>query len=229
MKTIGMLGGMSWESTSEYYRIANGAVREALGGDHSAPIILDSVDFAEVRVLHVADDWDGAGRLLAGHAARLEAAGAELFILCTNSMHKVIGHIEDAIDIPILHIGDTTAEAILAAGLSRVGLIGTRFTMSDGFLRDRISAHGIELIVPDSDDQNVVHSIIFDELVRGDFLDTSRKRLQTVMDRLVEKGAEGIILGCTEIELLIAPEDVPVPSFPTTRLHAEAAVRAALS
>ena len=223
-----MLGGMSWESTTQYYRIANMAVRDALGEDHSAPILLDSVDFSEVRALHIADDWDGAGRILARHASRLEAAGAELFILCTNSMHKVIGYIEDAIKIPILHIGDTTAQAIQATKLGKVGLIGTRFTMSDEFLRDRIESYDIDVIVPGSEDQDVVHDIVFEELVRGSFQDSSRKILQEVMGRLIERGAEGIILGCTEIELLIAPEDVPVPSFPTTRIHAEAAVRAAM-
>lgn len=228
MKTIGMLGGMSWESTAEYYRIANELVRDRLGGVHSARIVLDSVDFADVEALQIAGDWDAAGALLAERARAVEAAGAELVIVCTNTMHLVADRISDAVGIPLLHIGDVTAARVLDAGLSQVGLLGTAFTMEQTFYRDRLAAHGIRTVVPDAADRADVHRIIFDELVRGVVSDASRDVYGGVIERLVAEGAEGVVLGCTEIELLIGPADSPVPLFPTTRIHAAAAVDAAL-
>jgi amino-acid racemase len=229
MKTIGLLGGMSWESTAEYYRLANELTRERLGGLHSAPLVLVSVDFAEIERLQVAGEWDEAGRLLAAQAARVEAAGADLLLLCTNTMHLVADQIEAAVSIPFLHLADATARAVRAAGLSRVGLLGTAFTMEQSFYRDRLAAHGLDVVVPDQDDRADVHRIIYDELVLGDVREESRATYRRVIDRLVEGGADGIILGCTEIELLISADDSPVPVLPTTRLHVEAAVSLALA
>jgi amino-acid racemase len=229
MKTIGLLGGMSWESTAEYYRLANELTRERLGGLHSAPLVLVSVDFAEIERLQVAGEWDEAGRLLAAQAARVEAAGADLLLLCTNTMHLVADQIEAAVSIPFLHLADATARAVRAAGLSRVGLLGTAFTMEQSFYRDRLAAHGLDVVVPDQDDRADVHRIIYDELVLGDVWEESRATYRRVIDRLVEGGADGIILGCTEIELLISADDSPVPVLPTTRLHVEAAVSLALA
>ena len=229
MRTIGMLGGMSWESTAEYYRLANELVRERLGGYHSARILLDSVDFADIESLQSTGDWDAAGRVLAEHALRLERAGAELLVLCTNPMHRVIEGIEAATSIPILHIVDTAAVAIQRNGLERVGLLGTAFTMEQGFYRERLTRAGLSVIVPGAADRATVHRIIYDELVHGDVRVESREAYRAVIDRLVDDGAEGIVLGCTEIELLVRAEHCPVPVFPTTRLHVEAAVEAAVS
>ena len=228
MQTIGVLGGMSWESSLEWYRLANERVRERLGGHSSARIVLDSVDFAEIERLQAAGDWDAAGDLLASRAAALQAAGAELLVLCTNTMHIVADRIEAAVSIPFLHIGDVAATAVGRAGLSRVGLLGTAFTMEQSFYRDRLATHGIETIVPDAADRATVHRIIYDELVHGDIRDESRRRYAEVIERLVAQGAEGIILGCTEIELLVSASDSPVPVFPTTALHVEVAVDRAL-
>lgn len=229
MRRIGMLGGMSWESTVEYYRLANENVRDALGGMHSASILLDSVDFADIEALQSSGDWERAGLVLAERARALEAGGADLIVLCTNTMHKVAHRIEDAVSIPLLHIADTTAGAIRAAGTTRVGLLGTAFTMGQEFYRDRVAAHGIEVMTPDDADRATVHRVIYDELVRGIIRDDSRAAYREVITRLVDRGAEGIILGCTEIELLVGDEDSPVPLFPTTRLHVRAAVDFALS
>ncbi|MBK0332377.1 aspartate/glutamate racemase family protein [Brachybacterium sp. MASK1Z-5] len=229
MRTIGMLGGMSWESTAEYYRLANQSVRERLGGTHSAQIVLDSVDFAEIEAMQEAGDWDAAGRLLAERARALEAAGADLLVLCTNTMHLVADAIESAVDIPLLHLVDITADAVARAGLCRVGLLATTFTMEQGFYVDRMREHGIETIVPDAEDRALVHRVIYEELVVGVVSDASRREYQHVIRRLVDRGAQGVILGCTEIELLIEADDSPVPVFPTTRLHAQAAVDAALA
>ena len=228
MRTIGMLGGMSWESTAIYYRLANELVRERLGGLHSARILMSSVDFAEMEQLQVTGQWDRAGELLAAEAARLEAAGADLLVLCTNTMHKVAGAIEDAVGIPLLHLGDVTAAAVRAAGLDTVGLLGTAFTMSQDFYRGRLESHGLQVLVPDEDDQALVHRVIYDELCQGVVRDESRAAYVEVVERLVSRGAQGIILGCTEIELLIGPDDLHVPSFPTTSIHVDAAVDAAL-
>mgnify|MGYP001312291571 CR=1 FL=1 len=229
MRMIGMLGGMSWESTAQYYRLANELVRDRLGGVHSARVLLDSVDFAVIETLQVAGEWEAAGRLLADRARALEAGGAELLVLCTNTMHKVADAIEQAVSVPLLHLADVTAQAVRLAGLERVGLLGTAFTMEQDFYRDRIASHGIEVLVPGAGDREIVHRIIYDELVRGVVRQDSRVAYQQVIERLVDRGAQGVILGCTEIELLIGAEDSPVPVFPTTRLHVTAAVEFALS
>ncbi len=229
MRTIGLIGGMSWESTAIYYRLTNELVRERLGGLHSARILMTSLDFAEVEELQVSAEWDRAGALLAGEAIRLEAAGADLLVLCTNTMHKVAPAIEESVTIPLLHLGDVTAAAVLAAGLSTVGLLGTAFTMSQDFYRGRLESHGLRVLVPDSDDQAMVHRVIYDELCQGVVLDSSRSAYVDVVDRLLARGAEGVILGCTEIEMLLDASDLTVPSFPTTRIHVEAAVDAALT
>jgi aspartate racemase len=228
MRTIGLLGGMSWESTAAYYRLANEAVRDRLGGFHSAPLLLSSVDFAEVEALQVADRWDEAGDLLADHARRLETAGAELILLCTNTMHLVADRIEAAISVPFLHLADATAAAVRAGGVERVGLLGTAFTMERAFYRDRLASHGLDVLVPDEEDRATVHGVIFDELVQGVVTEASRQRFREVIERLVERGAEGVVLGCTEIELLVGPSDASVPVFPTTRIHVDAAIAAAL-
>ncbi|MBN2841259.1 MAG: aspartate/glutamate racemase family protein [Coriobacteriia bacterium] len=229
MKTIGLIGGMSWESTVPYYRIINETVRDTLGGLHSARIILYSVDFDEVERLQYAGAWDAAGRLLASAAHSLEGAGAELLVLCTNTMHKVAPAIESAVSVPLLHIADPTAAAIKAAGLSRVGLLGTRFTMEEGFYRERLTAlHSIDVLIPDEDDRSAVHHIIYEELCLGVADDASRDEYRAIIARLVEDGAEAVILGCTEIGLLVGPEDSAVPLFDTTYLHARAAAKWAI-
>jgi aspartate racemase len=223
-----MLGGMSWESTAEYYRLTNELVRERLGGVHSARILLDSVDFADIEKLQSAGQWDQAGELLAARARALERAGAEVLILCTNTMHLVIDAIAQAVAVPVLHIVDATAAAVRQAGLNRVGLLGTAFTMEQDFYRDRLAAAGITADVPGPRDRSTVHRIIYDELVQGIVSEESRAQYRAVIERLVADGAQGIILGCTEIELLITAADSPVPVFPTTRIHAQAAVEHAL-
>ncbi|WP_210505762.1 aspartate/glutamate racemase family protein [Naasia sp. SYSU D00057] len=229
MKTIGLIGGMSWESSSEYYRLVNELVRERVGGLSSARCVLYSVDFAEVEAMQSEGRWDEAGRLLADVARSLESAGADFLVLCTNTMHKVASAIEDAVAVPLLHLGDTTARAVLAEGVTKVGLLGTAFTMEQSFYRDRLSSHGLEVIVPEAEDRELIHRVIYEELCLGIVREESRAAYQGVVDRLVERGAEGVILGCTEIELLLRQEDVAVPAFPTTRLHSEAAVAAALA
>ena len=229
MRTIGLLGGMSWESTAIYYRLVNELVRERLGGLHSARLLLASVDFAEIEEMQVAGDWDRAGDLLAAEASRLERAGADFLLLCTNTMHKVADAVEDAVSIPLLHLGDATAQAVLASGIQSVGLLGTGFTMSEGFYRDRLASHGLTVLVPSPEDQQLVHRVIYDELCLGVVREESRAAYVEVVGRLVAQGAEGVVLGCTEIEMLIGPEDVDVTTFPTTRLHVEAAVDRALA
>lgn len=229
MLTIGMIGGMSWESSAEYYRLANELVRERLGGFHSAECLLYSVDFAEIEAMQAEARWDEAGERLAAAAAALEAGGAGLLLLCTNTMHKVADRIERAVSIPFLHLADATAAAVGAAGIGTVGLLGTAFTMEQDFYRDRLASHGLTVLVPEDDDRAVVHRVIYDELVLGIVSDSSRSAYRDVMARLVSRGAEGIILGCTEIELLVGGDDTSVPVFPTTRLHVEAAVERALA
>ncbi|MFF8646046.1 aspartate/glutamate racemase family protein [Streptomyces sp. NPDC015345] len=229
MKTIGLIGGMSWESSAEYYRLLNELVRERLGGLHSARCVLHSVDFAEIERLQVAGEWERAGDVLAAAGKGLEAAGAELVLICTNTMHKVAGQVADAISVPLLHLGDATAEAVRAAGLRTVGLLGTAFTMEQDFYRERLAGHGLEVLVPDEAGRAVVHRVIYEELCLGVVRDESRVAYQEVIAGLVRRGAEGVILGCTEIELLIRQEHSAVPVFPTTRLHAQAAVEAALA
>ncbi len=227
MKTIGVLGGMSWESSLDWYRMANEQVRDRLGGYHSAPILLDSLDFAEIEALQDAGDWQAAGEILAAHARALEAAGAALIVLCTNTMHLVADQITDAITVPFIHIADTTSEAITAAGLSTVGLLGTAFTMEQSFYRDRLAQNGVTALIPDAEDRATVHRVIYDELVHGVITEQSRQAYRVVIGRLIDAGAEGIILGCTEIELLLTQADSAVPVFPTTALHVSAAVAAA--
>ncbi len=229
MRTIGLIGGMSWESSALYYRLLNEAVARELGGLHSARCVLASVDFAEIERLQTAGDWDTAGALLAGVARDLQAAGAELLVLCTNTMHKVAPAIEAAVDVPLLHLADATAAAVRAAGLSTVGLLGTAFTMEQAFYRDRLAGHGLTVLVPDAADRADVHRIIYDELCLGRIEPASRRRYQEVIEAFAAAGAQGVILGCTEIELLIGPDDSTLPVFPTTRIHAEAAVAAALA
>ncbi|MFD4908142.1 aspartate/glutamate racemase family protein [Kitasatospora purpeofusca] len=228
MKTIGLLGGMSWESTATYYRLLNELTRDRLGGLHSAKCVLYSVDFAEVERLQAAGEWETAGRLLAEAARAVEAAGAELLLICTNTMHKVADQVADAVSVPLLHLADATAEAVLAAGVTRVGLLGTAFTMEQDFYRDRLASHGLHVLVPDPAGRALVHRVIYEELCLGVVREESRAEYRRVIAGLVAEGAEGVILGCTEIELLVGPDDSPVPVFPTTRIHAEAAVTAAL-
>ena len=228
MRKIGLLGGMSWESSAIYYRVINEEVRDRLGGYHSAPLVMASVDFAPVQAMQAAGEWEAAGALLAAEARALEAAGAECLVLCTNTMHQVADTIEAAVPVPLLHIADVTADAVLAAGVGTVALLGTRFTMTRPFLRERLESRGVTVLVPEDDDLRLVHDVIYDELVHGVVRDESRAAYVAVVDRLVARGAEGVVLGCTEIEMLIGPGDVPVPTFPTTRLHAVAAVDAAL-
>ncbi|MFB7252168.1 aspartate/glutamate racemase family protein [Microbacterium sp. NPDC056234] len=227
MKTIGVLGGMSWESSLAWYRLANERVREQSGGHHSARILLDSLDFAEIEQLQASGDWKAAGDILAEHARALEHAGAELIVLCTNTMHIVADRIEAAIGIPFLHIADVAAEAVQAAGITRVGLLGTAFTMEQAFYRERLERHGLDVVVPEAEDRAIVHAVIYDELVHGIVSPESRALYRAVMERLIARGAEGIILGCTEIELLVSSQDSPVPVFPTTALHVDAAIAAA--
>ncbi len=229
MLTIGMLGGMSWESSAEYYRQANELVRERLGGLHSAKCVLHSVDFAEIERLQVDGRWDEAGVVLADAARGLQAAGADLLLLCTNTMHKVADQVQAAVDIPLLHLADATAEAVRRAGLDSVGLLGTAFTMEQSFYRDRLAGHGLRVLAPGADDRALVHRVIYDELCVGIVREPSREGYREVIGRLVAEGAQGIVLGCTEIELLITAADSPVPVFPTTRLHVEAAVERALA
>lgn len=230
MKRIGLLGGMSWESSLEYYRFLNEEVRERLGGLHSADCLLRSVDFAPVEELQRTARWDEAGELLASEAQTLEAAGAELLVLCTNTMHKVADRIAAAIEIPLLHIADTTAEAIRAAGMTTVGLLATAYTMEQDFyvgrLRDR---HGLRVLVPDGADRRLVHDVIYRELCVGIVEETSRDAYRRIMRDLAEQGAECVLLGCTEIDLLVRADDSPVPVFDTTRLHAQKAVDLALT
>jgi aspartate racemase len=229
VQTIGMIGGMSWESTAEYYRLANELVAARLGGFHSARTIVDSLDFAEIEALQSTGEWEAAGRELAGHAARLEAAGADLLVLCTNTMHTVFAAVEAAVSVPVLHIADAVAARARGQRLTRLGLLGTAFTMEQAFYRERLAGHGLEVVVPEADDRAVVHRVIYDELVHGVVEERSRQAYREVIGRLVERGAQGVVLGCTEIELLVSDADSAVPVLPTTRLHVEAAVDAALA
>jgi aspartate racemase len=228
VRIIGLLGGMSWESSAEYYAIANRLVAERLGGLHSARLLLASVDFAGIEELQRAGDWAAAGAELAAVARSLQAGGAELLLLCTNTMHLVADTVAAAVDIPLLHIGDVTADAVRAAGLTRVGLLGTAFTMEQPFLRERLTSHGLQVTVPGDDDRAMVHRVVYDELCRGVVREESRAAYRRVIARLVDGGAEGVVLGCTEIELLVGAADSPVPLFPTTRLHMAAGIDAAL-
>lgn len=229
MKTIGLIGGMSWESSIEYYRIINEETKNRLGGLHSAKSVMVSVDFAEIETLQHEGRWDKAGQMLAKVAQDVERGGADLLVLCTNTMHKVADQMQAGVHIPLLHIADATAQRIKAAGLTRIGLLGTRFTMEQDFYKGRlVEKHGLEVLTPDELEREIVHCVIYDELCLGLIQDESREAYQRIMAGLVERGAQGIILGCTEIELLVHAEDCAVPLFPTTRIHAEAAVDFAL-
>jgi len=229
MKTLGLIGGMSWESSAQYYRLINEQVRRRLGGAHSAQLLLWSVDFAGIKQLQHDGDWDALGDHMVDGARRLQAGGADLLLICTNTMHKLTDRIEAACTLPLLHIADPTATAILQAGARKVGLLGTAFTMEQDFYRGRLQERfGLEVVVPDADDRRNVHDIIYQELIAGVVSERSRQLYAGVIARLVERGAEAIILGCTEIMLLVRPEDSAVPLFDTTTLHALAAVDAAL-
>ena len=227
-RLIGMLGGMSWESSAEYYRLANELTRDRLGGLHSARLILSSVDFAPIEELQVSGDWERAGEILAGEARGLEAAGAELLVLCTNTMHIVAEQVQGAVSIPFLDLLDVTADAIAAQGLIRLGLLATGFTMEHGFYQRRMAQRGLQVITPGPAQRAEVHRVIYEELCLGIVRDESRVAYRRIIDELVSEGAQGIILGCTEIELLIGPDDSPVPVFATTRLHVEAVLDASL-
>jgi len=228
MKTIGLLGGMSWESTVPYYRLINQRIKERLGGLHSAKLILYSVDFHDIERLQHAGEWDAAGLMLARAARALELAGADFIVLCTNTMHKVAPAIEGAIKIPLLHIADPTARQIRNDGHTKVGLMGTLFTMEQSFYRERLQQQGLEVIAPCPQDSAAVHRIIYEELCLGQVLPESRTAYQEIMARLAEQGAQSIILGCTEISLLIGPSDAAIPLYDTTALHALAAADEAL-
>lgn len=229
MKTIGLIGGMSWESSVEYYRIINRATKARLGGFHSAKSIMYSVDFAEIEILQHQGKWAETAEILRRAARSLEAAGADFLVLCTNTMHKVAADIESAVRIPLLHIADATADVIVARGLKTIGLLGTRFTMEEDFYKGRLAEkHSLDVLVPGPADRETIHHVIYHELVDGRIETASRKEFRSVIERLVAAGAEGIILGCTEISLLVKDEDSAVPLFDTTRIHAEAAVDFAL-
>ena len=220
---------MSWESTIPYYRQINQAIKERLGGLHSAKVVLYSVDFHEVERLQHSGDWEAAGELLAFAARALESAGADFLVLCTNTMHKVAPAIEAAVRIPLFHIADPTAEAIKDAGLSTVGLLGTRFTMEQAFYKDRLrERHGRQVLIPNKNDRDVIHRVIYEELCLGRVVEASRDEYRRIMAELVDHGAEGIVLGCTEISLLAAQQDASVPLFDTTAIHARMAAEWAL-
>lgn len=230
MKTIGLIGGMSWESSLEYYRILNEITKARLGGLHSAKCILYSVDFAEIEALQHQDRWEAAAQLMIAAGQSLERAGADFIVLCTNTMHKLADEIQANTRIPFLHIADATAQKINASGLKNIGLLGTRFTMEHDFYKGRlIDKHGLNVITPESNDRETVHRVIYDELCLGIVKQESKEQYIRIMEKLVRAGAEGIILGCTEIELLVHDEDSQVPLFPTTKIHAIAAVEYALS
>lgn len=229
MRTIGLIGGMSWESSAEYYRILNEGVRDRLGPTASAACLLWSFNFAEIEALQHRGDWTGLTERMVEAARRLEAGGADILLICTNTMHRMADAVQEAIAIPLLHIADPTAERIKSAGIRTVGLLGTAFTMEQDFYKGRLATrHGLDVIVPDDADRATVHRIIYEELVAGKILPESRDAYRAVIARLVEAGAEAVILGCTEIMLLIRPEDSSVPLFDTTALHARAAITMAL-
>lgn len=229
MKVIGLIGGMSWESTVPYYRLINETIKERLGGLHSARVVLYSVDFHEIERLQHAGNWDGAGAILSDAARTLESAGANILVLCTNTMHKVAPMIEAAVSIPLLHIADATADRIRQAGLSSVGLLGTRFTMEQDFYRERLQQrHGLNVLIPEPNDREIVHRVIYDELCLGIITDVARGEYRRVVGDLVARGAQAIILGCTEISLLVGQQDSSVPLFDTTSIHARHAAEQAL-
>ncbi|KKO52360.1 aspartate/glutamate racemase family protein [Paenibacillus sp. DMB20] len=228
MKTIGLIGGMSWESTINYYRLINEEVKNRLGGLHSAKCLLYSVDFQEVERYQAADEWEKAGQLLGAAAQSLEKGGADFIVICTNTMHKVIEQIEENISIPVLHIADAAANRIKQSTLKTIGLLGTKYTMEQAFYKSRLESNGIKVLVPETPDREMVNRIIYEELCLGKIQQSSREDYKQVIRRLVDAGAEGIVLGCTEIGLLIKPEDSEVPLFDTTIIHAMESVNVAL-
>jgi aspartate racemase len=230
MKTIGMIGGMSWESSLEYYRIVNDEIKKALGDLHSAKCVMYSVDFAEIEILQREGRWAEATQAMIDAACHVEAGGADFVIICTNTMHKMADDVQKNIGIPLLHIADATAEVIKARGLHKIGLLGTKFTMEEDFYRGRlVEKHGLDVIIPQADDRAIVHRVIYEELVLGHINPASRVEYQRIIETLIEAGARGIILGCTEIGLLIKDEDSRAPLFDTTRIHALKAVEYALA
>ena len=229
MKTIGLLGGMSWQSSVEYYRLINEAVHRRLGGFHNARSLMYTVDFQDVETLMTAGEWDRAASLLAASARQLEAGGAECVLLCTNTLHKVADAIQSAISIPFLHIVDAVGDEMSRRGCHTAGLLGTRFTMEQDFYRERLERHGHSILIPEAPAREFIHRVIFDELCHGDIRDSSRREFQRIIGRLHACGAQGVILGCTELSLLIAPEHSPVPVFDTTRIHVDRAVEFCLS
>ncbi len=228
MKTIGLIGGMSWESSSEYYRILNEEVKQRLGGLHSAKCILYSVDFEEIENCQRNGEWGKAGEILTDAARSLELAGADLIVICTNTMHKVANEIQSGIRIPLLHIADVTAKQVLLNGINTIGLLGTRYTMEQDFYKSLLEAQGIKVLVPKETDRVIVNTVIYNELCQGQIIDESRARYKRIIQDLIREGAAGIILGCTEIGLLVKAEDSSVPLFDTTLLHAKGAVNLAL-
>ncbi len=230
MRTIGLVGGMSWESTLEYYRIINQRVKEKAGGFHSAKIVLYSVDFQEVESRQHEGRWEELTVLMIDAAQRVERAGAELLVICTNTMHMMADRVQDSIRIPLLHIADVTAEAVKSRSLARVGLLGTRFTMEQDFYKGRLrKRHGLEVMIPEEKDRELIHAILYDELCLGQIKEKSKKIFQEIISRLKDGGAQGIILGCTEIPLLVKQEDYEIPLFDTTAIHARAAADYSLS
>lgn len=230
MKTIGLLGGMSWESSAEYYRVVNEEVRSKLGGLHSAKVVLYSLDFAEIEKMQHEGNWEAAALILIDGARRTERAGAECLVICTNTMHLMAEQVQASIEIPLIHIADATANRVKAAKISKIGLLGTRFTMEKDFYKGRLeSQHRLEVITPDEADREIVHRIIYDELCTGEVKESSRKQYRDIILKLQKRGAEGVILGCTEIELLIQQADSPIPVFCTARIHAEVAVEWSLA
>ncbi|RUO38139.1 aspartate/glutamate racemase [Aliidiomarina shirensis] len=229
MKTIGLIGGMSWESTQVYYRLLNEKVKQSLGGHHSAKVVLVSVDFAEIAELQHAGDWPATETILCDAAQALERAGADFILIGTNTMHKIADEVAAAVSVPLLHIIDVTAAALKARSIKRVGLLGTQFTMEQEFYRARLQAQGVEIVIPEPEERELVHSVIFDELCQGQFLDASKQAYLKIIKGLAARGAEGVILGCTEIGMLLQDGDASIPLFDTAELHAEAAVSKALS
>ncbi|MCK5196707.1 MAG: aspartate/glutamate racemase family protein [Spirochaetales bacterium] len=230
MKTIGLLGGMSWESTVSYYEFVNEGVKNKLGGLHSAKVVLYSVDFDEIEKLQHSGDWEGTALILSDAAKKIQAGGADFLLICTNTMHKVADKIEASIDIPVVHIADATAMSLAAGGIKKVGLLGTRFTMSEDFYKGRLtSGFGLEVLVPSEKDQDIVHNIIYSELCLGDIKDASRKSVLGIIESLGRAGAEAVILGCTEIALLVQQKHTKMPLYDTTTIHAAMAVELALS
>ena len=229
MKTVGLIGGMSWESTVTYYQLLNEGVKNALGGLHSAKVLLYSVDFFEVEALMSRGEWDKAADLLGGVAARLEQAGADMILICTNTLHKVAPQVQGRTHVPLVHIAEAAAEALVARGISRVGLLGTKYTMTLDFYRDKLIERGIEVLIPEGEDIDLVNRVIFDELCLGIVKEDSRAEYLRVIESLQQRGAQGILLGCTELGLIVSSEDVSLPLFDTTIIHAQKAVELALN